>query len=47
MLKQELLESFPNSVFNTDGPSTGLSNIVELINDADFIILGLEKGIDN
>jgi len=43
VLKQELLEIFPNSVFNTDGPPTGLSNIVEFLNDADGIILGLEQ----
>ena len=43
VLKQELLDIFPNSVFNTDGPPTGLSNIVEFLNDADGIILGLEQ----
>lgn len=43
VLKQELLELFPNSVFNIDGPPTGLSNIVEFINDADGMILGLEE----
>ena len=43
VLKQELLELFPNSVFNTDGPPTGLSNIVEFINNADGMILGLEE----
>ena len=43
VLKQELLEIFPNSVFNIDGPPTGLSNIVEFINNADGMILGLEE----
>ena len=43
VLKQELLDIFPNSVFNTDGPPTGLSNIVEFLNDSDCIILGLEQ----
>ena len=42
-LKKELLELFPNSVFNTDGPPTGLSNVVEFLNDADGTILGLEQ----
>ena len=42
-LKQELLDIFPNSVFNTDGPPTGLPNIVEYLNDADGMILGLEQ----
>ena len=43
VLKQELLDIFPNSVFNTDGPPTGLANIVEFLNDADGMILGLEQ----
>ena len=43
MLKQELLELFPNSVFNTDGPPTGIPNIVEFLKDADGVILGLEE----
>ena len=43
VLKQELLEIFPNSVFNTDGPPTGLPNIVEFLKDADGVILGLEE----
>ena len=43
VLKQELLELFPNSVFNTDGPPTGLPNIVEFLKDADGVILGLEE----
>ena len=43
VLKQELLELFPNSVFNTYGPPTGLSNIAEFLKDADGVILGLEE----
>ena len=43
VLKQELLDIFPNSVFNTDGPPTGLPNIVEFLHDADGMILGLEE----
>ena len=43
VLKQELLELFPNSVFNTDGPPTGLPNIAEFLKDADGVILGLEE----
>ncbi len=43
LLKQELLDFFPNSVFNPNGPSTGLRDIVEFLRDADAVILGLEK----
>ena len=43
VLKQELLELFPNSVFNTDGSPTGLPNIAEFLKDADGVILGLEE----
>ena len=43
VLKQELLELFPNSEFNTDGSPTGLPNIVEFLKDADGVILGLEE----
>ena len=43
LLKQELLDIFPNSIFNPNGPSTGLSNVVEFLSDADAVILGLEK----
>jgi D-3-phosphoglycerate dehydrogenase len=43
VLKQELLDIFPNSVFNTDGPPTGLPDIVEFLRDADGVILGLEQ----
>ena len=43
VLKQELLELFPNSIFNTEGPPSGLPNIVEFLNDADGVILGLEQ----
>ena len=43
VLKQELLDFFPNSIFNTNGPPTGLIDIVEFLKDADAVILGLEK----
>jgi phosphoglycerate dehydrogenase-like enzyme len=43
VLKQELLDIFPNSVFNTDGPPTGLPNIVDFLNNTDGMILGLEQ----
>ena len=43
MLKQELLELFPNSIFNIGGPLTGLPNIAEFLSDADGVILGLEQ----
>ena len=43
VLKQELLDIFPNAVFNTNGPPTGLPNVVEFLNDADGMILGLEQ----
>ena len=43
VLKKELLEFFPNSEFNLEGPPSGLPNIAEFINDADGIILGLEQ----
>ena len=43
ILKKELLELFPNSEFNPDGPPTGLTNIVEFLENAEGIVLGLEK----
>ena len=43
VLKHELMELFPDTVFNTDGPSTGLTDIVEFLQDADGVILGLEQ----
>ena len=43
VLKQELLELFPNSVFKTEGPPTGIPNIAEFLKDADGVILGLEE----
>ena len=43
LLKQELLDIFPNSIFNPNGPSTGLNDIVEFLSDAEGVILGLEK----
>jgi len=43
VLKQELLDIFPNSIFNPNGPTTGLCDLVGFLNDADGVILGLEK----
>ena len=43
VLAEELLELFPDSVFNMDGPWAGLPNIVEFLSDADGVILGLEQ----
>ena len=43
MLKQELLDLFPDSIFNSDGPATGLSDLVGFLDDADGMILGLEQ----
>ena len=43
VLAEELLELFPDSVFNIDGPWAGLPNIVEFLSDADGVILGLER----
>ena len=43
VLKQELEEVFPNSVFNPDGPETGLPNLEQFLEDADGLILGLEQ----
>jgi len=42
ILANELLEFFPDSVFNMDGPWAGLPNIEEFLSDADGVILGLE-----
>ena len=41
-LTQELIDLFPNTVFNPDGPETGLPNLVEFLSDANGVILGLE-----
>ena len=43
ILMQELTGIFPNTVFNPDGPESGLPNLVEFLSDADGVILGLEK----
>ena len=43
VLKQELLDIFPNSVFKPNKPSTGMNDVVEFLRDADAVILGLEK----
>ena len=42
LLTQELIDLFPNTVFNPDGPETGLPNLVEFLGDANGVILGLE-----
>ena len=41
-LTQELIDLFPDTVFNPNGPETGLPNLVEFLSDADGVILGLE-----
>ena len=43
VLKKELLDIFPNSIFNPNGPTTVLCDLVEFLNDADGVILGLER----
>lgn len=43
VLKKELLDIFPDSIFNEDGPETGLPNLLDFLNDANGIILGLEN----
>ena len=43
VLKKELETLFPNSVFNQDGPETGLPDLEHFLADADGLILGLEK----
>lgn len=43
ILREELLAFFPNTVFNSDGPETGLPNILEFLSDTDGVILGREK----
>ena len=43
VLKQELLDIFPNSIFNPNGPTTGLCDLGGFLSDADGVILGLEK----
>ena len=42
VLKKELETLFPNSVFNQDGPETGLPDLEHFLADADALILGLE-----
>jgi len=43
VLNQELISNFPNSVFNPDGPETGIPDLENFLSDADGLILGLEK----
>ena len=42
VLKKELETLFPNSVFNQDGPETGIPDLEQFLEDADGLILGLE-----
>jgi len=42
LLTQELIDLFPDAVFNADGPETGLPNLLEFLSDAEGVILGLE-----
>ena len=43
VLKKELLEIFPNSIFNTKTILKSSKDLFEFLSDADAIILGLEK----
>ena len=43
VLKKELLEIFPNSIFNTQTILESSDDLFEFLSDADAIILGLEK----
>ena len=43
ILKKELLDIFPDSIFNPNGPTTGLCDLVEFLGGAEGVILGLEK----
>ena len=43
ILQKELLDIFPDSIFNPNGPTTGLSDLVDFLGDAEGVILGLEK----
>ena len=43
VLKRELLDVFPCTKFNPNGPESGMNDILEFLNDADGVILGLEK----
>ena len=44
VLKQEVQEIFPDSVFNPDGPETGLPDLMGFLKDADGVILGIAVG---
>jgi len=43
LLKKELLDIFPNSIFNPNGTLIDRSHIIDFLSDADGVILGLEK----
>jgi len=42
VLTRELVEIFPNTVLNLDGPETGIPHLIDFLEDADGVILGLE-----
>ena len=42
VLTRELVEIFPNTVLNLDGPETGIPHLIDFLGDADGVILGLE-----
>jgi phosphoglycerate dehydrogenase-like enzyme len=43
ILRKELTALFPNSVFNEDGKKYNSEELIEYLNDADGVILGLEN----
>ena len=43
VLKRELLDVFPCTKFNPNGLEFGMNDLLEFLNDADGVILGLEK----
>lgn len=42
ILRRELLELFPDSTLNLDGPETGIPDLEGFLQDADGVILGME-----
>jgi len=42
VLTRELVEIFPNTVLNLDGAETGIPHLIDFLEDADGVILGLE-----
>ena len=43
ILRQEILDVFPNTTLNIDGPETGLKDLEGFLKDANGIILGMEQ----